>query len=201
VVICLSGFQIFLIYNKIKTYLYNKMGKFTGNLTEKNILLTAKVAFFLYILLSPFINYKYLTFMNQIGWKVLLLVIIVASTFVDLQLSIIMTLAFLILMIHLNKDVIFGGAAMRENFSIGLPVAELQRIKDVPGGTITEFPDKCGAEFEESNGGSGGVRPIDRANINLYDLYIDPKIKPYEAYIRQLSNPIDIENAANSVMI
>lgn len=185
------------------------MGKFTGNLTEANILLTAKVAFFLYILLSPFINYKYLTFMNQMGWKVLLLVIIVAATFVDLQLSIIMTLAFLILMIHLNKDVIFGGAmrggAMRENFSIGLPVAELQRIKDVPGGTISDFPDKCGAEFEQSNGGTGGVNgaanPIERANINLYDLYIDPKIKPYEAYIRQLSNPIDIENAANSVMI
>jgi len=195
------------------------MGKFSGNLsgnlTETNVLLTAKVAFFLYILMSPFINYKYLAFMNQIGWKVLLLVIIVAATFVDLQLSIIMTLAFLILMIHLNKDVIFGGAlreSMRENFSIGLPVAELQRIKDVPGGTITDFPDKCGAEFEESNGGSGGGRgsgegsegaanPIERANINLYDLYIYPKIKPYEAYIRQLSNPLDIENAANSVMI
>jgi len=195
------------------------MGKFTGNLsgnlTETNVLLTAKIAFFLYILMSPFINYKYLAFMNQIGWKVLLLVIIVAATFVDLQLSIIMTLAFLILMIHLNKNVIFGGAlreSMRENFSIGLPVAELQRIKDVPGGTITDFPDKCGAEFEESNGGSGGGRgrgegsegaanPIERANINLYDLYIDPKIKPYEAYIRQLSNPLDIENAANSVMI
>jgi len=42
---------------------------------------------------------------------------------------------------------------------------------------------------------------LQRANINLYDLYIDPKIKPYEAYIRQLSNPLDIENAANSVMI
>lgn len=190
------------------------MGKFTGNLTEANILLTAKVAFFLYILLSPFINYKYLTFMNQMGWKVLLLVIIVAATFIDLQLSIIMTLAFLILMIHLNKDVIFGGAmrdGMRENFSIGLPVAELQRIKDVPGGTISDFPDKCGAEFEQSNGGAGSgsgsgegaaaANPIERANINLYDLYIDSKIKPYEAYIRQLSNPIDIENAANSVMI
>lgn len=192
------------------------MGKLSGNLTEANILLTVKVVFFLYILLSPFINYKYLAFMNQIGWKVILLVIIVAATFVDLQLSIIMTLAFLILMIHLNKDVIFGSAEMRENFSIGLPVAELQRIKDVPGGTISDFPDKCGVEFEQSNGGNGEVsgrgigssgngegtaNPIERANINLYDLYIDSKIKPYEAYIRQLSNPIDIENAANSVMI
>lgn len=178
------------------------MGKLSENLTDKNVLLTAKIAFFIYIVLSPFINYKYLAFMNQIGWKVLLLVIIVAATFVDLQLSIIMTLAFLILMIHLNKDVIFGGAlgGMRENFSIGLPVAELQRIKDVPGGTISDFPDKCGVEFEQSNSGSGSENTIERANINLYDLYIDPKIKPYEAYIRQLSNPLDIENAANAMI-
>jgi len=155
---------------------------------NENILTVIKIAFFMYIILSPFINYKYLTYLNNVCIKVILLVIIVTVSFIDLQLAIIMTLAFLILIINLNSTLIFGSKT--EAFSVGLPVAEIKRIETLPSQTIYEFPDKCDTA-EALN------PPKESQNKNLYDLYIDSKIKPYEAYIRQLSNPIDIENAAN----
>jgi hypothetical protein len=158
---------------------------------DENILTILKIAFFIYIVLSPFINYKYLTYLNNICIKVILLVIIVTVSFIDLQLAIIMTLAFLILIINMNSSLIFGQKT--ETFSVGLPVAEIKRIETLPSQTIYEFPDKCDSPQT--------LNPDKQTqNKNLYDLYIDSKIKPYEAYIRQLSNPIDIENAANAML-
>lgn len=168
--------------------------------SDEKALLAAKIAFFVYILLSPFVNHKPVSFLNSLPAKILLLVIIVGASFVDLQLAIIMTLAFLILIINLNKEIIFGvknkavpaAPGISEHFAVGLPREFLASDTREPGAdTMTAFPDRCDA--------SKGDR--ERVSKDLYDLYIDPKIKPYEMYIKALSHPEAIENAAESAVV
>ena len=158
---------------------------------DKQILFAAKIAFFIYIVLSPFINYKYIQFLNSVVAKVLLIIVIVMSSFVDLQLAIIITIAFLVLMINLNKDAIFGinnsiptTPKLSEHFASGMPLNQLM----VPNDNMVTFPDKC----------SDTTYLKEEISTDLYDLYIDPKVKPYEMYIKQLCHPDSIENASNN---
>lgn len=157
---------------------------------DKHVLTAAKVAFFIYIILSPFIDHKYISFLNTTFAKVILLVLIVVVSFVDLQLAIIMTLAFLVLIVNLNKDVIFGvkktSAPMPQ-----MPLSEHFLEETKKADTIYEFPQKCNI----------GEVKRDQISTDLYDLYLDPKIKPYEAYIRALSTPSAIEEASESKII
>jgi len=153
-------------------------------------ILIAKIAFFVYIVLSPFINSKYLVALNNMIFKVIFLIAIVAVSFIDLQLAIIMTLAFLVLIINLNKDAIFkpsmSMASMpnimlpSEHFAVGLPSVKSED-------NMVTFPDKCSnTEYEK-----------EQISDDLLNLYIDPKIKPYETYIKQLSSDEQLEMAAS----
>ena len=162
------------------------------NLPPYNVLTFLKVIVFLYIIISPFFNYSYVSFLNTLFAKVLLLALIVVASFIDLQLAVLLTLAFLILIINLNKTHIFGvqkskgsSPSMSEHFATGLPIEVIQSNDN-----ITNFPDddmQCSSEIEK-----------EKISNDLFGLYIDPKIKPYEMYIKQLSSPDKIENASNA---
>jgi hypothetical protein len=203
---------------------------------DQKILVSAKVAFFVYILISPFFNYTHVSFMNNMFIKILMLGIIIAASFVDLQLAIIMTLAFLVLIINLNKDVIFGIKQNMPMITLSTPLVMAEMpvmnggpgmsgmpggpvMSGMPGGPVMsggpggpgvtgvsehfsvnvpietdnliEFPDKCDKVTKEKG----------QISNNLYDLYIDPKIKPYEMYIRQLSNPSTVDEASESKIL
>lgn len=146
--------------------------------------IVAKAVVFVYILLSPFVDHSRLTWANSVPAKIAMLACIVAASFFDLQLAILSTLAFLLLIIHLNRDAVFGArAAQREHFSSRAPLAP---------DTVSEFPDRCDSRQPEDR---------DRISRDLYDLYIDPKIKPYEEYIRKLSDPDKLGLAAESAVL
>jgi len=158
----------------------------------KNILQIIKILLLIYILISPFINYKFLSVANIFTFKLIFIILIAVISFIDLQLAILMTLAFLILVINLNMPAlvktnttlptnpVFSNNQTFENFSIGIPFEPVTE-------TISEFPDKC-----------DGIKKFDDEdmNTNMYNIYIDPKIKPYENFIRQLSSPELIEKAS-----
>lgn len=173
---------------------------------DDKALIAAKIAFFVYIVLSPFINHKPIAFLNSLLAKITLLVIIVGVSFVDLQLAIVMTLAFLILIINLNKEVIFGiksaptmypGTGLSEHFAVGLPREVLASDTRTPPytDTMSEFPDSTTDRCDALKANR------DQVSKDLYDLYIDPKIKPYEMYIRALSHPDALDNAAESAVL
>lgn len=145
-------------------------------------LTVAKAAVFLYIVVSPFIDYSKASFANQLTFKIAGLLLIVAASFYDLQLAILLTVAFLILHIHLNRDLFLGAYKRQEHFS-AVPVT---------GDTIYEFPDACDAKIDDDR---------NRISMDLFNLYIDPKVKPYEEYIRKLSSPEKIDDAAESMML
>lgn len=148
--------------------------------------IVAKAIVFAYILISPFVDHSYLSWANTVPSKIAMLACIVAASFYDLQLAILATLAFLLLNIHMNRDAVFGARATeppREHFSAKMPVAP---------DTVTEFPDRCDSRQPEDR---------DRISRDLHDLYIDPKIKPYEEYIRKLSDADKLSLAADSATL
>ncbi len=150
-------------------------------LTE-NVLIIVKILLIIYILLSPFINHKFLTIANTFSFKLTFIILITIVSFIDLQLAILMTLGFLIMVINLNiPKQIKQSAPSLEPFSVNLPVSE-----NLSTQTISEFPDKCDVKnFNDED-----------MNTDMYNIYIDSKIKPYENYIKQLSSPELIEKAS-----
>jgi hypothetical protein len=112
-------------------------------------------------------------FLNTLAAKIAILFMIVCICFVDLQLAIIMTLAFLLLTINLSKI-----PFTRESFAVGVPVADV----------ISEFPDTCSPDLEKDK--------TENLNEHLHALYMDPKIKPYEAYVRALASSEQVESAS-----
>lgn len=145
-----------------------------------------KAIVFVFILLSPFVDYSYLSWAHSVPAKMILLFAIVAASFYDLQLAILMTLAFLLLNIHLNREVVFGRRGPVPISTVAAPIEHFAAA-DV----VSEFPDACDARAEDR----------DRISRDLYDLYIDAKIKPYEEYIRHLSDPSKLADAADSAML
>jgi len=133
-------------------------------------MLIPKLLVFSYIVLSPFINYKYISFLNTILAKMLFIIIIVGVTFYDLQLAILLTLALLVLVINLNSTRL----PKKEHF---VPIMT----------PISEFPQENCATAE-----TAVSEPVSN---HLYNLYVDPKIKPYEEYVMQLSPPESVESA------
>lgn len=67
-------------------------------------LLIVKLVVLAYILVSPFISHTWLLPLNSTPVKILFLVVIVAVSFVDLQLAILLMIAFLVIVVNLNKD-------------------------------------------------------------------------------------------------
>lgn len=69
-------------------------------------LLVVKIILLIYIVISPFISYKYMTFINATLVKILILLLIILVSFIDLQLAVLLMIAFLILLVNLNKELI-----------------------------------------------------------------------------------------------
>ena len=69
-------------------------------------LIVLKIIILGYIVLSPFLSYKYMTFVNATPIKILILLLIVLVSFIDLQLAVLLMIAFLILLVNLNKEVL-----------------------------------------------------------------------------------------------
>lgn len=149
----------------------------------EKFILASKIVFFMYIVLSPFINHKYLVFLDNLYFKILFIIFIAIASFVDLDLSIILTLALLILVINFQKK-------PKEHFNLKITPATPQPPPisypvQIP--PIVDFPDTCSI-----------IQEIDMSE-DLMNHYIDPKIKPYENYIRQLSSKEHIEDASGII--
>lgn len=56
------------------------------------------------MVISPFINNSWLRFINYTPIKIILLIIIVLLSFIDLQLAVLSMIAFLIILVNLNKE-------------------------------------------------------------------------------------------------
>lgn len=155
------------------------------------VLLGIKIAVFLYICASPFLPVY--DFMNSVIFKVLILILIVGCSFVDIQLSILLTIAFLIIMINIfrNKKEIYK----KQNESFSTPEViynnpEMSTVATPPFfETIVKLP---GAQCNDMRQFS------EQINNDLFDIYIDEKVKPYESTIKKMTSPTHLDIAQNN---
>jgi len=78
------------------------------DIKQEDVLLFFKIFIFAYIVISPFINNSWLNFINYTPIKIILLIIIVLLSFIDLQLAVLSMIAFLIILVNLNKEEIIA---------------------------------------------------------------------------------------------
>jgi hypothetical protein len=71
---------------------------------KEDLLLFVKILIFAYIVSSPFISHSWLTFINYTPIKIIFLIIIILTSFVDLQLAVLAMIAFLLILVNLNKE-------------------------------------------------------------------------------------------------
>lgn len=154
-----------------------------------NAILAIKVLLIFFFLVSPFIPYQKVDFLNSIVFKVLILVAIVAVCFFDFQLAILLTLAFIILIINLNTNMITKAVA-NDHFT---------NFKNFVDGLQQQLP------VEDPITAADNVQCTnpERNNMNddLVHHYIDPKIKPYEVFINMLSDPKALNDAQNAYVL
>ena len=157
-------------------------------------LLICKILVFLYIITSPLINQnKYIPFMNTLVAKILFLILIIVTGFIDIQLSILLAIALFVMIINFNKDKILkvnqeshihksvSIPILSENKNIQQRVDKVDKPDVIPyvNDTMYDFPNEiCNTQpFEDTS-----------INTDLMSHYIDSKTKPYESYIRQMTN-------------
>lgn len=161
-----------------------------------DVLLISKVVVLGYIIISPFLSYSKVTFMNETYIKILLLCAIVGISFIDLQLAILCMIAFLVLLINLYKldlltlktkvsqetSFIKQAFTMQENPILPETVFQETKIEkftdeDVKE-TIYEFPQPyC----------PGNQYGPDFISEKALSITTDNRVKPYEEFVRKLS--------------
>lgn len=158
----------------------------------KNYSLVMKLVLFAFIILSPVIDFKNIQGMNNLIIKILLLAIIIGMCFVDFQLALIATIAFLILIINLNNNILnmsynkqqidnfYNGASpLDSHFS---PPIQIPKDVDQTQNIICQNSSKSDI------------------NKDIISHYIDDKIKPYEVFISMMTDKTALEKAQGADM-
>lgn len=176
---------------------------------NETFLLACKVLVFLYILSAPFIDHhKYLGDLNNIAFQIVIVVLIAISAFIDFQLAIILTLALFIMIIMFNykrpptpvsitavapltpPPVIVTSPSGPEPFTQTQQEA-FAPIQPYENDIMHNFPDaKCNTKpFEDI-----------QLSENMFGYFIDPKVKPYEVYLRMITNEDNLQKAQTNLI-
>ena len=152
------------------------------NLKTKDMLL---IIVFILILASPFV--KVALFSNEIV-KVVFLLLIVGITFYDLKLAILVTVLFLILVIN--------SPTQKEKYT---------SIKnywntDQEENSIVKLIDISTAPLPKATCPGAPNADKEKINDNMFDLFFDPKIKPFENIISEITGCEKLLDAQNNTV-
>lgn len=154
--------------------------------TTKNIstyLLVFKLLLFIFIILSPVISFKGLLFLDNIIIKIILLAIIIGFCFIDFQLALIATIAFLILIINLNNNILM---ASQKRPHVDTYVNKDKQLS--PLDLQFQPPVKIPEDIDQTQNIVCQNTIKTNVNEDLLGLYIDEKIKPYEVFIKMMTD-------------
>lgn len=144
------------------------------------VLMIVKVALFVFILASPFVDFKSFMFLNNTFVKIFLLVAIVLACFVDFQLALIATIAFMILIIHMNTNILMQTGKNTVDKFENKP----DSLLDEQFGTPSKIPD----HIDQTQNIVCTNNQKNDMNEDLIGHYIDDKIKPYDVFIQMLTS-------------
>lgn len=152
----------------------------------KGYLLIIKFALFVFIILSPVVNFKFLQVLNNIVIKIILLTVIIGMCFVDFQLALIATIAFLILIINLNNNILQMSSKQVDTFNNGGASLLDQQF---------QAPVQIPKEIDQTQNIVCQNNKKNDINNDLITHYIDDKIKPYEVFIKMMTSDNALEKA------
>lgn len=158
-----------------------------------DMLIVLKLLLFLFIVLSPVMDLStHLSFLNHTFSKILMLALICIMCFIDFQLAIIATIAFLVLMINLNKNI----SKMNNH-----------EIRDAYTNSVVDktYLDMQFAQPSQNldidatkNIVCNNQKPQNEINQDIMSRYIDDKIKPYDMFIKMMTTEDALDKAQGS---
>ena len=166
-----------------------------------NTLLVIKALLILCIIVSPFVPSTSFSGMNHMATKVLFLIVIVVACFVDFQLALILTIAFLILIIHVNSTAI---GTLQQHTNRDTFVNQVERAhqkKEASQNLNTYFvrPDVQRVEDDTKNIVCEQPK-LNDINKHLMSIYVDEKIKPYDVYVAMITNEEQLAKAQGELI-
>lgn len=198
-------------------------------INQDTIIISLKISLFIFIITSPFYNVgSAFSFLNNIFAKIILLGLIIAATFFDLQLAIIMAIAFFILMMNLNNQVIskptlaptlsphepifstypHDVAQLTPAFSADpvFPFAEdtaqpFQHIPVEESDSKHELVMQNMYEFPPAECNTPKESNDAYMNQSMMGYYLDEKIKPYEDFVSQLTSEELLDSVSNGAYL
>ena len=161
--------------------------------TQELALWIAKIVLFVFILLSPMISlHKHFSFLNHYVTKIVMLAVICALCFVDFQLALIATVAFLILVINLNNNI----STIMNHKDKFEQQPEQQPAYNVQFGPLVQDP----LVNNTANVVCQNQQVRNDINNDIISHYIDDKIKPYDVFIRMMTNEESLQKAQGEIL-
>lgn len=161
---------------------------------KPDVVLISKVILFIFILLSPFIKFNTLTFLNNVIIKILLVITLLVLCFVDFQLALIATIAFLILVINMNNNMLIDIKKKMDNFT-NSKESDNEQLKSYFSTPSVNIP----KDIDMSKNFVCQSSVKNNMNNDMLTYYIDDKIKPYDVFISMLTNEQNINKAQGEV--
>lgn len=162
-----------------------------------------KIIILIYIVISSAINHRYLAFVNDTPIKVLMLISIVLISFIDLQLAILITVAFLIMLINVYKlqlgPIKRKSAVVTSEEQNKKVLAEVVKQEVKPNPEIVSHEGRRMLErFTEDDVHQtistfpepycpGVGQEVQDISQHMFSISTDDRVKPFEEYIRKLS--------------
>ena len=156
----------------------------------QNYIFIIKIILFVFIAISPVLNFKSLLFLNNTFVKILLLTCIIILCFIDFQLGLIATIAFLILIINLNNNILMSSQRKVDSFIDGensLLDKQFEKPVSIPVDIDTTQNIVC------VNNKKNDI------NNDLMNIYVDEKIKPYDVFIQMMTNDVALQKAQGTI--
>lgn len=156
----------------------------------QNYIFMIKIVLFVFIAISPVLNFKVLSFLNNTFIKILLLTCIIILCFIDFQLGLIATIAFLIIIINLNNNILMSTQRRIDSFIDG-EKSSLDKQFEKP----VNFP----VDIDTTQNIVCGDNKKNDMNSDLMNIYVDEKIKPYDVFIHMMTNDAALQKAQGSI--
>lgn len=157
-----------------------------------DLLSVVKILIVMYIVLSVFFEFNTMfTFLDNKMSKILMLLIILVVTYFDLHTGILLTVAFLVLIIQFNASAldIINHNKNLEFFLSSIPADYDKDEKD------PEDIKKLKQQLECDN-----IKKNEISN-DIFDYQVDNKVKPYEVFVKMLTTKHHLDNASNSAFL
>lgn len=134
-------------------------------------LLISKFVILALVVIIPFVDYSLISFFDWVIVKVVFLLAIAGVSFYDMQLAVLLTVLFFVFIISSNAAILAKAKTTQKEPFI-----------------MKEFPEaQCPVEVKNTQ------------NENAMSYFIDEKVKPYENYIKMLSNPDNVKRASGEL--